>query len=218
LSLSEEELQALIELANGRLYESLAEKLRCIRLPHLKNYLEKKVSNVFENVLKYFPEKMVELHFNCEDPRVSRELLKILDSCIPQLIRNSIDHGIEGTEERWSKNKEKSGLIEIESFVNNEILNIIVSDDGAGIDVEKLCVKVVDKKKKTKEELELLSDKEKMNLIFISGLSTARKISHISGRGVGLDVVKKAIDDVSGQIEVSSEAGIGTKFLIKIPL
>jgi two-component system chemotaxis sensor kinase CheA len=131
-------------------------------------------------------------------------------------VRNSIDHGIESQEDRRASGKPEEGMVLLKAANEGNMIVIEISDDGKGIDVEAVKAKAVDRGIISPNKV--LTDVEAFNLIFEPGFSTAKQITSISGRGVGLDVVRRSIDKLNGTVTVSSEKGKGTKFTIKLPL
>lgn len=150
------------------------------------------------------------------DTELDKTIIESLSDPLMHIIRNSLDHGIEDTHERIKKGKPKQGKIVLKAYYSGANVHIEISDDGAGIDPEKIRDKAIakgiispDKKLTTKEILEL---------VFLPGFSTAKKVTDVSGRGVGMDVVKRKIADIRGEVDLESEVGIGTTITIKLPL
>lgn len=150
------------------------------------------------------------------DTELDKTIIENLSDPIMHIIRNSIDHGIEEPNEREAKGKSPRGKIELKAFYSGTNVIIQVKDDGAGIDPEAIREKAVSKGLVPPERK--LSQKEIMDLIFLPGFSTAQKVTDISGRGVGMDVVKKKISDIRGEVEVTSEVDKGTTITIRLPL
>jgi len=163
--------------------------------------------------------KQVELVIQGEETELDRKMIEKLNDPLIHLLRNAIDHGIESPEEREKAGKPVRGLIRIQALTEGSNIVLHVEDDGGGIDIEKIKQKALQKKMfRSEEELEGLNEFEIMKLIFMPNFSTAAIITDISGRGVGLDIVKKNIEDMKGYISVDSILGSGTKFTIKLPL
>ncbi|KGG80824.1 chemotaxis protein CheA [Caloranaerobacter azorensis H53214] len=162
--------------------------------------------------------KNIKLIMSGEETEVDRTVIDEIGDPLIHLIRNSIDHGIESPEERVKVGKEETGSLYLRAYPDGNNVVIEVEDDGRGIDLEKVKRKAVDKKIVTEEIAHNMSKEEIISLLFKAGFSTAEKISDISGRGVGLDVVKNKIEAIGGNIEVETEKGKGTKFTIRIPL
>ncbi|NVJ93824.1 MAG: response regulator [Methylocystaceae bacterium] len=150
---------------------------------------------------------------------LDRQMIDKLSDPMVHLIRNAVDHGLEASEERKAAGKSETGEIQISAQQDGGWVLVEVRDNGAGISLEAVKKKVLDKKLKTEEELEAMTDKQIINLIFLPGFSTSAMITDISGRGVGLDVVKRNIlDDMQGRIDVDSKAGEGSVFQLRLPL
>ncbi|WP_427338670.1 chemotaxis protein CheA [Caloranaerobacter sp. DY30410] len=162
--------------------------------------------------------KNIKLIMSGEETEVDRTVIDEIGDPLIHLIRNSIDHGIESPEERLEIGKKESGALYLRAYPDGNNVVIEVEDDGRGIDLEKVKRKAIDKKIITEEIAHNMSKEEIISLLFKAGFSTAEKISDISGRGVGLDVVKNKIEAIGGNIEVETEKGKGTKFTIRIPL
>lgn len=150
------------------------------------------------------------------DTEMDKDLIELMTEPMIHIIRNCIDHGIETPAERKTIGKTEHGTVKLKAFNTNSYVNIIISDDGKGINKEKLLSKAIEKGLVPADVK--LTDEETLNLIFHAGLSTANQISDISGRGVGMDVVKQKINDLRGYVTVKSELGRGTSIHIKLPL
>ena len=162
--------------------------------------------------------KDVVLQFCGEETDLDKSILDRLAEPLSHLVRNSVDHGIETPEQRVTAGKTAQGTIRLNAFHQGNQIVIECSDDGAGIDRYKLVSKAVDKGILTHDEGERISDTEALHLIFHPGLSTADAVTAISGRGVGMDIVKSVIEELKGTISIDSQAGLGTTFLLKVPL
>jgi two-component system, chemotaxis family, sensor kinase CheA len=162
--------------------------------------------------------KDIELKVEGEETELDRSLIEALVDPMVHIIRNSVDHGIEIPDEREKKGKSRKGLLSIKAYNEGNHVIIDIFDDGKGINLQAVKDKVKEKGLMTESELASLSQKEAMNLVFIPGLSTAQKVSSVSGRGVGMDVVKTNIEKMNGQATIDSEEGQWTKLTIKLPL
>ncbi|MDD5008594.1 MAG: chemotaxis protein CheA [Syntrophorhabdaceae bacterium] len=162
--------------------------------------------------------KDIELKIEGENTELDRSLIEALHDPLIHIIRNSVDHGIEAPEERMKKGKRSKGLISIRAYNEGNHVIVEIFDDGKGINVQAVKEKVKEKGIMSDMELNNLSAKETMNLIFIPGLSTAKKVSKVSGRGVGMDVVKTNIEKMNGQAYIDSEEGQWAKLTIRLPL
>jgi Chemotaxis protein histidine kinase and related kinases len=160
----------------------------------------------------------VELEIKGEETELDKSLIEVLHDPMVHIVRNSIDHGIETPEERVAKGKMRKGLLSISARNEGNHIIIEVFDDGKGIDTKAIKEKVKEKGLIGEEELNSMSEKEIMNLVFLPGLSTAKTVTKVSGRGVGMDVVKTNIERLNGQVCIDSEFGRWTKLTLKLPL
>ncbi len=162
--------------------------------------------------------KKVRLIIEGEDTELDKSIIEEIGDPLVHMIRNAIDHGIEPPEERRRLGKPEEGTIWLRAYNEGNMIVIEIKDDGRGMDPEKLKQKAIEKGIITPQEAENMSDKEAFMLIFKPGFSTAEKVTNVSGRGVGMDVVKTNIEKLNGIIEVESVPGKGTTFKLKIPL
>lgn len=162
--------------------------------------------------------KGINLIMSGEDTEVDRTVIDEIGDPLIHLIRNSLDHGIESTEERVSNGKPEDGTVNLRAYPDGNTVVIEVEDDGKGIDSERIREKAISNGLLSREEAENLSKKETINLLFRAGFSTVDVVTDLSGRGVGLDVVKSKIESLNGTVEVDSTIGQGSKFTIRLPL
>ena len=162
--------------------------------------------------------KKVRLIIEGEDTELDKSIIEEIGDPLVHMIRNSVDHGIEPPEERKKLGKPEEGTVWLRAYNEGNMIVIEIKDDGRGMDPEKLKQKAIEKGIITPSEAENMSDKEAFMLIFKPGFSTAEKVTSVSGRGVGMDVVKTNIEKLNGIIEVDSIPGKGTTFKLKIPL
>ncbi|MCU4137338.1 MAG: Chemotaxis protein histidine kinase CheA [Thermodesulfobacteria bacterium] len=162
--------------------------------------------------------KKVNLHLEGTETELDRSIIEAIKDPLTHLVRNAIDHGIEPSEERIKLNKPAEGVLILRAYQEGGQVIIEIEDDGRGIDVEKIRQKAVEKGFLTQEEATLASEKELLGLIFKPGFSTAETVTQLSGRGVGMDVVKTNIEKLGGSIEINTVRGKGTTVKIKIPL
>lgn len=162
--------------------------------------------------------KEIDLQMSGEETEVDRTVIDEIGDPLIHLIRNSIDHGIELPKERVKIGKPERGKLVLKAYPDGNNVVIEVEDDGRGIDYKYVLRKALEKGLITDKEAESLTVEESINLLFLPGFSTADKISDLSGRGVGLDVVKSKIESINGSVEVESIKDKGTKFIIRIPL
>ena len=162
--------------------------------------------------------KKVRLEIIGETTEVDRDILEKLDAPLTHLVRNALDHGIESPKKRLARGKPETGFLRLEACHRSGMLMITVKDDGRGIDLEKLRLKIVQKKMATQEMAAKMAEPELMDFLFLPGFSTAKNVTEISGRGVGLDVVHNMVHEVGGVVRAVSEPGKGLTFHIELPL
>ncbi len=162
--------------------------------------------------------KKVDLNIVGKDVELDKTIIEAINDPLTHLVRNSIDHGIETPEDRRKAGKSESGIVILKAFHEAGQVVIEISDDGKGIDGDALAASAVNKGLLTVEQTQAMSDKEKVNLIFLPGFSMAKKVTDVSGRGVGMDVVKTNLDQLGGNVDILSEVGVGSTISIKLPL
>ncbi len=162
--------------------------------------------------------KEIELRIKGADTELDKLIVEDLTDPLVHIIRNSVDHGIEPPKERERQGKPRQGVIDINAFQKGNHVVIEISDDGQGIDIERVKSKALDAGIIDSMRAKDMSDREAMNLLFMPGFSTSEEISELSGRGVGLDVVKNNISELSGMIDIESKFGHGTKLIITLPI
>ncbi|MDE6516687.1 MAG: chemotaxis protein CheA, partial [Acetatifactor sp.] len=202
-------------------------------------YLENVTTNLHESVMKVrmvpiesvvskFPrmirdlskklDKKLELYMTGEETELDRTVVDEIGDPLMHLLRNSADHGVESAEIRAKRGKPEVGSIFLDAYQDGNNVVIEVRDDGNGIDVEAVKNKALDRGAITPEQAANMSDKEIIDLLFLPSFSTAKKVTDVSGRGVGLDVVKSKIEALSGDVEVKSKLGEGSTWIIRLPL
>ena len=202
-------------------------------------YLERVTTNLHESVMKVrmmpietvtqkFPkmvrdlskklDKQMKLFITGEDTELDRTVIDEIGDPLMHLIRNSADHGLEDNATRAQRGKDSVGNIYLDAYQDGNNVVIEVRDDGNGIDVEKIRNKAIEKGTVTPEQAEVMTDKEVIDLLFQPSFSTAKQVTDVSGRGVGLDVVKTKIESLGGDIEVKTMLGEGSTFIIRLPL
>ena len=162
--------------------------------------------------------KQVELVMEGEETELDKTLIEAIADPLTHLVRNCIDHGIELPEQRAAAGKPPAGRLFLRAFHESGHVNIEISDDGGGIDPETIKSQAIERGLMSSEKASRVSDREALNLIFLPGLSTAKQVTNLSGRGVGMDVVRSNIEKISGTIDIYSTLGAGTTFKLKIPL
>lgn len=202
-------------------------------------YLERVTTNLHESVMKVrmmpiesvvskFPRmirdlskklnKKMELYMTGEETELDRTVIDEIGDPLMHLLRNSADHGLESAEVRAERGKPEVGSIFLNAYQDGNNVVIEVGDDGNGIDVEKVKKKAIEKGNITEEQAEMMTEKEIIDLLFKPSFSTSDKITDVSGRGVGLDVVKSKIEALGGAVEVKTTYGVGSTFIIHLPL
>jgi two-component system chemotaxis sensor kinase CheA len=162
--------------------------------------------------------KQIRLDMEGKETELDKSLIEAIKDPLTHLVRNSVDHGIEMPDVRVASGKPAEGVLTLRAFHEGGQVNIEICDDGAGIDPEKLKKKALEKGLISEDQADKMSDKEALHLIFQAGFSTAEKVTNISGRGVGMDVVRTNIEKLGGVVDISSKLGEGSTMRIKIPL
>ena len=179
--------------------------------------LYQKAPRIVRDLSKEFNKK-IKLVVKGEETEIDRGIIEELNDPLVHMIRNSCDHGLEPEEVRIKKGKPAIGIITLDADQEGNNIVLKISDDGAGMDSEKLKDKAIEKGLITDEQAAQMSDREALQLIFSPGFSTAKQVSSVSGRGVGMDVVRTNIQNLKGMIEIESEIDVGSTFIIKLPL
>ena len=162
--------------------------------------------------------KQVSLEMDGADTELDKTIIEAIKDPLTHLVRNACDHGIERPEERVAKGKPAQGSLHLRAYHEGGQVNIEISDNGSGMDVERLKQKAVDKGLCSVERAARMSDREALNLIFLPGFSTAKQVTNVSGRGVGMDVVKSNIEKIGGAVDIATQLGEWTTVKLKIPL
>ena len=201
-----------LESVTTNLHESVM-KVRMVPIESVVNRFPRMIRDLSKKL-----DKKMELHMSGEDTELDRTVIDEIGDPLQHLLRNSADHGLESNEERLALGKSEVGNIWLNAYQDGNNVNIEVRDDGAGINIEKVKNKALEKGTITPEQAEVMTDKEVIDLLFQPSFSTAEKITDVSGRGVGLDVVKTKIEGLGGNIECRSVVGEGSSFIIHLPL
>ncbi|OLF81617.1 ATPase [Maricaulis sp. W15] len=162
--------------------------------------------------------KKIELVMDGNDTELDRQVLELIKDPLTHMVRNSADHGLEMPADRVKAGKSEKGTIKLSAYHEGGHIIIAISDDGMGLNTKRIGEKALEKGLTTHEELERMTDQQIHRFIFAPGFSTAEKVTNLSGRGVGMDVVRTNIEQIGGVIDVTSTAGKGSNFSIKIPL
>ncbi|RQD68782.1 hybrid sensor histidine kinase/response regulator [Campylobacter hepaticus] len=180
-----------------------------------------KVFNKFPRVVRDLSRelgKQIELEITGEETELDKSIVEEIGDPIMHMIRNSCDHGIEDPATRAANGKPEKGIVQLKAYNEGNHIVVEITDDGKGLDPNALKVKAIEKNLITEREADQMTDKEAFALIFKPGFSTAAKVTNVSGRGVGMDVVKTNIEKLNGVIEIDSEIDKGSSFKLKIPL
>lgn len=162
--------------------------------------------------------KQVKFEINGKSTPVDRDILKKLEAPLTHILRNSVDHGLEMPEDRMAAGKPPEGTVRLEAAHRGGMLSITIVDDGRGIDTERLRQKIIDKGLSTPEMVAQMDESELLEFLFLPGFSTAKQVTEISGRGVGLDIAKSMAQEVGGNVRANSQLGKGTSFNFQLPL
>ncbi|MBR3040929.1 MAG: chemotaxis protein CheA [Lachnospiraceae bacterium] len=195
---------------------SLHESVMKVRMVPIESVVTK-FPRMIRDLSKKLDKKM-ELYMTGEDTELDRTVVDEIGDPLMHLLRNSADHGLESAEVRAKRGKPEVGSIFLDAYQDGNNVVIEVRDDGNGIDVEAVKKKAIEKGKITEEQAEAMTEKEAIDLLFQPSFSTAKQVSDVSGRGVGLDVVKSKIESLSGEVEVHTKLGEGSTFTIRLPL
>ncbi|MBI9011941.1 MAG: chemotaxis protein CheA [Clostridiales bacterium] len=188
-------------------------KVRMVPVERVFNRFPRMVRDLAKDL-----DKKIKLVMSGQETEVDRTVVDEIADPLIHLIRNSIDHGIESPTEREQRGKSAHGTVNLKAYPEGNNVVIEVVDDGNGIDPKVIAKKVVSKGLLTEKEVDNMSDKDVLNLLFMPGFSTAETVTDLSGRGVGLDVVKSKIATLGGSVDILSEVGEGSKFVIRLPL
>jgi two-component system chemotaxis sensor kinase CheA len=210
-----EELQGVTERVS-RIVSQLQEALTRTRMVPL-NVVFARFPRLVRELARSM-NKRVQLKIEGEDTEIDRALVEKLNECLVHLIRNAIDHGIEPPDERTAAGKPPEGLIEISASQSEGSVIVVVRDDGRGIDPNKIRRKAIERGLLTEEQASSLNDDDAIQFIFRSGFSTKEEVSEVSGRGVGMDAVKAAMEQIGGTIDLHSQIGAGTTVTLRLPL
>jgi two-component system chemotaxis sensor kinase CheA len=219
------EMQAIKAIANkiteattslGRVTSDLQENVMKVRMLPIAQLFSRYPRVVHDLVRS--TNKKVNLEIYGEETELDKKVIEQLTDPLIHIIRNAVDHGIEDTTVRRQKGKNETGTIRMEAYPESNFVVIEISDDGQGIDTEKIKKRALEKEMIAIEEAEHLTEQQLLTFIMRPGFSTAQEVTHTSGRGVGMDVVKDSIEKINGTINIINAVGSGTRFQIKIPL
>ncbi len=195
---------------------SLHESVMKVRMVPIESVVTK-FPRMIRDLSKKLDKKM-ELYMSGEETELDRTVVDEIGDPLMHLLRNSADHGLESAEVRKERGKPEVGSIFLDAYQDGNNVVIEVRDDGNGIDTESVKNKGIERGVITPEQAEIMTEKEIIDLLFNAGFSTAKTVSDVSGRGVGLDVVKSKIEALSGEVEVKTKLGEGSTWIIRLPL
>jgi two-component system chemotaxis sensor kinase CheA len=200
----------------NRLSEQLQDLIMGMRMLPI-SYVFDRYPKLVRDIAKKLGKK-VKLEMKGGDTKLDKNMIEMLADPMIHIMRNSLDHGIETPDVREEKGKDPSGTVTLNAYAESDRIIIEIIDDGAGINVERVANKVLEKGLLTHEQIDALSEDEKAELVLLPGLSTAEEITEFSGRGVGMDVVKKSIESFGGSINIKTKANQGTVIKLAIPV
>ena len=201
-----------LEQVTTNLHESVM-KVRMVPIESVVNKFPRMIRDLSKKL-----DKKLELYMSGEETELDRTVVDEIGDPLMHLLRNSADHGIESAELRAQRGKPSVGSIFLDAYQDGNNVVIEVRDDGNGIDTEAVKEKAIERGSITPEQAANMTDKEIVNLLFLPSFSTAKKVTDVSGRGVGLDVVKSKIESLSGEVEVKTKLGEGSTWTIRLPL
>ncbi|MBL6973317.1 MAG: chemotaxis protein CheA [Sulfurimonas sp.] len=200
----------------NRLTEQLQDLIMGMRMLPI-SYVFDRYPKLVRDIAKKLGKK-VKLEMDGGETKLDKNMIEMLADPMIHIMRNSLDHGIEMPDIRSQKGKDSSGTVRLKAYAESDRIVIEIIDDGAGINTERVINKVIDKGLMTIEEIDALSEDERAELVLLPGLSTAEEITEFSGRGVGMDVVKKSIEGFGGTIKIKTKANQGTVITLAIPV
>ncbi|HKM05144.1 MAG TPA: chemotaxis protein CheA [Lachnospiraceae bacterium] len=201
-----------LESVTTNLHESVM-KVRMVPIESVVNKFPRMIRDLSKNL-----DKKMELYMSGEETELDRTVVDEIGDPLMHLLRNSADHGLESSAVRRERGKPETGSIFLDAYQDGNNVIIEVRDDGNGIDVEAVKAKAIERGTITFEQSENMTDKDIIGLLFLPSFSTSSVVSDVSGRGVGLDVVRSKIEALSGEVEVKSKLGEGSTFIIRLPL
>jgi len=200
----------------NRISDELQNAIMSIRMVEIRTIFQK-MPRVIRDIAQNTGKKM-ELYLEGESTEIDKTIIEQISDPLIHLIRNAADHGVENPQDRLSKGKSETGRIVLRAYNKNKHVIIEIEDDGKGIDAEKLKLKAIEKGIISSIEAEKMNKNQVINLIFLPGFSMAKQITEVSGRGVGMDIVKSNITKINGAVTIESEVDKGTKMVVQLPL
>ena len=220
----------LLQFSNGTQdagFQALSQRMNLIASELQEEVMRTRMQPI-GNIWSKFPRTVRDLALSCgkevrvemegKETELDRTIIEAIKDPLTHLVRNSVDHGIEAAEERKKTGKDPVGKLVLRAFHEGGQVNIEISDDGAGLNLERIRQKAIERGIVPADQVARMQDRDVFNLIFLPGFSTAEKVSNVSGRGVGMDVVKTNVEKIGGTVDVHSTQGKGTTVKVKIPL
>ncbi len=201
-----------LERVTTNLHESVM-KVRMVPIENVVNRFPRMIRDLSKNL-----NKQMELYMTGEETELDRTVIDEIGDPLMHLLRNAADHGLESSEDRVRQGKDPAGAIYLDAYQDGNNVVIEVRDDGAGINVDKIRNKAIDRGTISEEHASRMSDKDIIDILFMPSFSTSEEVTDVSGRGVGLDVVKTKIEALGGDIEAKTVLGKGSNFIIRLPL
>ncbi|NLO10737.1 MAG: chemotaxis protein CheA [Clostridiales bacterium] len=201
-----------LERVTTNLHESVM-KVRMVPIESVVNRFPRMIRDLSKNL-----NKQMELYMTGEETELDRTVIDEIGDPLMHLLRNAADHGLESSEDRISLGKDPVGSIYLDAYQDGNNVVIEVRDDGAGINVDKIRKKAIERGTITEDQASRMTDKDVIDILFMPSFSTSEKVTDVSGRGVGLDVVKTKIEALGGDIEAKTVLGKGSNFIIRLPL
>ena len=227
LVLSRNQIMQLAGLEHLKEFTAPAQRLNLITSELQEGFMQTRmqpIGNVWNKLPRVVRDlssqlnKQIRVEMNGEDTELDRTILEAIKDPLTHMVRNTADHGIEMPDERAKAGKDPEGVLRLSAWHEAGQVHIEIADDGKGIDPDFMRVKCVEKGLISPDEADRMSDAQAVQLIFRPGFSTAKAVSNVSGRGVGMDVVRTNIERIGGSVDVKTETGVGTTFRITIPL
>ncbi len=200
----------------NRLSEQLQDLIMSMRMLPI-SYVFDRYPKLVRDITKKLGKK-VNLPMEGGDTKVDKNIIEMLADPMIHIMRNSLDHGIELPDDRVAKGKSAEGNVNLKAYAQSDKIIVEIKDDGAGINVNRVIQKVIEKGLMSMDQIDALDDNGRAELVLLAGLSTAESITEFSGRGVGMDVVKKSIESFGGSISIRTEANVGTTITLAIPV
>lgn len=227
LVLSRNQILQFTNKQDDSAFQATSQRLNIITT-ELQEHVMKTRMQPIDNIWSKFPRvvrdlsqslgKKIEVKMEGKETEIDKSIIESIKDPLTHLVRNSVDHGVEMPDIRIANGKPETGILMLKAYHEGGMVNIEISDDGGGINTQVLKEKAIEKGLYTKDQLDRMKESDVINIIFMPGFSTAKQVTNVSGRGVGMDVVKTNIEKIGGMLDIQSALGVGTSMRIKIPL